>query len=219
MTLAGYLISRCAEQPPVLSLTVAIVGVRAFGISPAARPVRPPAGVPRPRAAVAGRHAGGDRPVPGRPAARAVGRAPRRATCSPGWWATSTPSRTSTCAVFSRRWSRWPAGVGVRGGRRAAAAGRGRRARGRARCSGAPGAAAGRRARRLHRAPPGRRARGAHRRPRRVRAGCARAGRARRGRRRRRADRAARRRADAARPPRRPGRRRRSRASPRSSPV
>jgi thiol reductant ABC exporter CydC subunit len=33
MTLAGYLISRCAEQPPVLSLTVAIVGVRAFGIS------------------------------------------------------------------------------------------------------------------------------------------------------------------------------------------
>ena len=33
MTLAGYLISRCAEQPPILSLTVAIVGVRAFGIS------------------------------------------------------------------------------------------------------------------------------------------------------------------------------------------
>jgi ATP-binding cassette, subfamily C, bacterial CydC len=33
MTLAGYLISRCAEQPPVLSLTVAIVGVRVFGIS------------------------------------------------------------------------------------------------------------------------------------------------------------------------------------------
>ena len=33
MTLAGYLISRCAEQPPVLSLTVAIVGVRAFGIT------------------------------------------------------------------------------------------------------------------------------------------------------------------------------------------
>ncbi|HEY7103757.1 MAG TPA: thiol reductant ABC exporter subunit CydC [Mycobacteriales bacterium] len=36
MTLAGYLISRCAEHPPVLSLTVVIVGVRAFGI---ARPV------------------------------------------------------------------------------------------------------------------------------------------------------------------------------------
>jgi thiol reductant ABC exporter CydC subunit len=33
MTLAGYLISRCAEHPPVLSLTVAIVGVRAFGIT------------------------------------------------------------------------------------------------------------------------------------------------------------------------------------------
>ena len=36
MALAGYLISRCAEHPPVLSLTVVIVGVRAFGI---ARPV------------------------------------------------------------------------------------------------------------------------------------------------------------------------------------
>ena len=33
MTLAGYLISRCAEHPPVLSLTMAIVGVRAFGIT------------------------------------------------------------------------------------------------------------------------------------------------------------------------------------------
>jgi len=36
MTLAGYLISRCAQHPPVLSLTVVIVGVRAFGV---ARPV------------------------------------------------------------------------------------------------------------------------------------------------------------------------------------
>ena len=36
MALAGYLISRCAEHPPVLSLTVVIVAVRAFGI---ARPV------------------------------------------------------------------------------------------------------------------------------------------------------------------------------------
>jgi thiol reductant ABC exporter CydC subunit len=33
MALAGYLISRCAEHPPVLSLTVVIVGVRAFGIA------------------------------------------------------------------------------------------------------------------------------------------------------------------------------------------
>jgi ATP-binding cassette, subfamily C, bacterial CydC len=33
---AGYLISRAAEQPPILSLTVAIVAVRAFGI---ARPI------------------------------------------------------------------------------------------------------------------------------------------------------------------------------------
>jgi thiol reductant ABC exporter CydC subunit len=38
MATAGYLISRAAEQPPILSLTVAIVGVRAFGLTrPAAR--------------------------------------------------------------------------------------------------------------------------------------------------------------------------------------
>jgi thiol reductant ABC exporter CydC subunit len=36
MTSAGYLISRAAEQPPILSLTVAIVAVRFFGL---ARPV------------------------------------------------------------------------------------------------------------------------------------------------------------------------------------
>jgi thiol reductant ABC exporter CydC subunit len=33
MGTAGYLISRAAEQPPILSLTVAIVGVRFFGIA------------------------------------------------------------------------------------------------------------------------------------------------------------------------------------------
>ena len=36
MATAGYLISRAAQQPPILSLTVAIVGVRAFGLT---RPV------------------------------------------------------------------------------------------------------------------------------------------------------------------------------------
>jgi ABC-type transport system involved in cytochrome bd biosynthesis fused ATPase/permease subunit len=36
MSTAGYLISRAAEQPPILSLTVAIVAVRFFGI---ARPI------------------------------------------------------------------------------------------------------------------------------------------------------------------------------------
>jgi len=36
MATAGYLISRAAERPAILSLTVAIVGVRFFGI---ARPV------------------------------------------------------------------------------------------------------------------------------------------------------------------------------------
>ncbi len=33
MTTAGYLISRAAEQPPILSLTVAIVAVRFFGLA------------------------------------------------------------------------------------------------------------------------------------------------------------------------------------------
>ena len=36
MTTAGYLISRAAEQPPILALTVTIVAVRFFGL---ARPV------------------------------------------------------------------------------------------------------------------------------------------------------------------------------------
>ena len=33
MATAGYLISRAAEEPPVLSLSVAIVGVRFFGLA------------------------------------------------------------------------------------------------------------------------------------------------------------------------------------------
>ena len=33
MTAAGYLISRAAEQPPILSLTVTIVAVRFFGLA------------------------------------------------------------------------------------------------------------------------------------------------------------------------------------------
>ena len=33
MTSAGYLISRAAEQPPILSLTVVIVAVRFFGLA------------------------------------------------------------------------------------------------------------------------------------------------------------------------------------------
>ena len=33
MTTAGYLISRAAEQPPILSLTVTIVVVRFFGLA------------------------------------------------------------------------------------------------------------------------------------------------------------------------------------------
>src|SRR3954470_973611 len=38
MTAAGYLISRAAEQPPILSLTVTIVVVRFFGLARATPP-------------------------------------------------------------------------------------------------------------------------------------------------------------------------------------
>ena len=210
MALAGYLISRCAEHPPVLSLTVGDRRRPGVRHRPAGRPVRRPAGVPRPRPAVAGRHAGGDRAVPGRPAAGPVRRATATATCSPGSSATSTRCRTSTCAASSRRWSRWSAaavsvavaavllpaaGVVLAAGLVAGGVG---------------GAGAGRRAQRV----------GIARRRAAVRAeltadlvellrGAPELVVLGRGRRRARADRAARRRADPPRPPRRPGRRRR----------
>jgi len=50
ITTAGYLISRAAEQPPILSLTVTIVFVRFFGLArPLARlpPVRRSPSQPR----------------------------------------------------------------------------------------------------------------------------------------------------------------------------
>ena len=71
MATAGYLISRAAERPPILSLMVTIVAVQFFGIG---RPRRP-----LPRAARVARH---DAARP-RPAARAVLRADRAARPGP----------------------------------------------------------------------------------------------------------------------------------------
>ena len=110
MATSGYLISRAAERPPILSLMVAVAAVQAFGIArPIARYLERLAShdvalrsLGRVRTRVLRAHraarAGGARGLPqGRPA-RAHGRA------------TSTRSRTSTCAACCRRSSRsWPA--------------------------------------------------------------------------------------------------------------
>ena len=114
MATAGYLISRAAERPAILSLTVAIVGVRFFGLA-------------RPLARYLERLASHDL------ALRALGRVrvrvyreieplapgaarglPRTATCWRAWSPTSTRCRTCTCAASGRRSSRcWPARVVV----------------------------------------------------------------------------------------------------------
>ena len=106
MGTAGYLISRAAEHPAVLSLTAAIVGVRFFGLArPLARYLERLAShdvalrsLGRARAQVyEARRAA---------RARAAARTPAAATCSRGSSATSTRSRTSICAASSLRSSR-----------------------------------------------------------------------------------------------------------------
>ena len=205
MTLAGYLISRCAEQPPVLSLTVAIVGVRAFGITrPLARyahrlvshdlALRSLAAT---RAATvrslaarlperSGAHRDGDLLVRLVGDVDAVQDLYLRGLLPPLVALASGAVSLAVAAVLLPA-----AGVVLAAGLVLGAS--------EFRCSpprsAPPSPAAARRARRTHR------------RPGRVRPWCARAGRARGGGRRRRTDRAARRRADAPRPPRRAGRR------------
>ena len=83
MATAGFLISRAAEHPAVLSLSAAIVGVRFFGLA-------------RPLARYLERLASHD------VALRSLGRA-RAATCCRASSATSTRSRTSTYAASSLR--------------------------------------------------------------------------------------------------------------------
>ena len=108
MALAGYLISRAAEPPAgAYPLMIAITAVQFFGLGRLvlryleallARP-RPPRPGPGPRPLLPA-----DRRAPGAPAQLSAYRP--GATCSPGWWATSTPSRTSTSVGSDRRWSR-----------------------------------------------------------------------------------------------------------------
>jgi ABC-type multidrug transport system fused ATPase/permease subunit len=105
ITTAGYLISRAAEQPPILALTMTIVAVRFFALArPLARYV--------------------ERLLSHDDALRALGRiracfyerieplAPaqlegyRRASCSGGWSEMSTRFRASICAGLCRLWSR-----------------------------------------------------------------------------------------------------------------
>ena len=106
MTTAGYLISRAAEQPPILALTTTIVAVRFFGLA-------------RPLARYLDRLASHDL------ALRALGRVrarfyerieplapgaarglPPRRPAGRGWSATSTRCRASTCAASGRPSSR-----------------------------------------------------------------------------------------------------------------
>jgi len=102
MGTAGYLISRAAERPAILSLTAAIVGVRFFGI---ARPIAryfdrltSPFGS-SPAFAVAST-TGSSRSRP--PSSRATG----AETCCRGSSPTSTRSRTSTSEASGRLSSR-----------------------------------------------------------------------------------------------------------------
>ncbi len=110
MATAGYLISRAAERPAILSLEVAIVAVRFFGIGrPIARYLERLAShdlalraLGRVRARVYERHRAAR--------ARRSSTATARATCFADGRATSTRCRTCTCAASSRRSSRsWPA--------------------------------------------------------------------------------------------------------------
>ena len=103
---AGYLISRAAERPPILSLMVTIVAVRFFGLG-------------RPVVRYLERLASHDMAlrVLGRRARRGSSRGSSRSRrpssthtargiCSRGWSPTSTRSRTCTSVALSRRWSR-----------------------------------------------------------------------------------------------------------------
>ena len=100
---SGYLISRAAEQPPILSLTVTIVIVRFFGL---ARPLLRYLD----RLALARSRAAGRSVRSGAGSTPGSSRSPRRsssasaaAISSAGWSVTWTRSRASTCAASARR--------------------------------------------------------------------------------------------------------------------
>ena len=111
MATAGYLISRASERPAILSLTVAIVGVRFFGLS-------------RPLTRYLERLASHDlalrvlgrvrvQRLPARSSRwrRRSSRATATATCWRAWSPTSTRCRTCTCAPSARRSSALLAGA------------------------------------------------------------------------------------------------------------
>ena len=92
MGTAGYLISRAAEHPAVLSLTAAIVGVRFFGLARPAGPVPRAARLARrraafarsrPRAGLRGGRAARARPARGHPARRPALAVRRRRRLAP----------------------------------------------------------------------------------------------------------------------------------------
>ena len=102
MATAGYLIARAAERPEVLSLTVAIVAVRFFGLGrPLARYLERLSSHDvafRLLARVRVRFYDRIEPLAPAGSTRIA-----RATCSAGWSATSMPSRASICAAWARR--------------------------------------------------------------------------------------------------------------------
>ena len=110
MATSGYLISRAAERPPILSLMVTIVAVQFFGIGRPCRPLPRAARLPRHDAARARRGCARASSSGSSRWRRPSSTPTARATCSRGWSPTSTRSRTCTCAASSRRSSRcWPA--------------------------------------------------------------------------------------------------------------
>ena len=105
MATAGYLISRAAERPAVLSLTVAIVCVRVFGLGrPVARYLERLASHDLAFRALAGVACDGLRAhrAAGTGTARGL---PRRRSAVAPWWPTWTRSRTCTCAASAPCWS------------------------------------------------------------------------------------------------------------------
>ena len=103
---SGYLISRAAQRPDILTLSVAIVGVRAFAIARALLRYGERLSLARRRAAPARARARAASSAASRRSCPATSAARAAAICSRGSSATSTRCRISTCARSRRRSSR-----------------------------------------------------------------------------------------------------------------
>ena len=109
MATSAWLISRAAQHPSVQALAVAVVAIRFFAL--AGRCCATPSGwsgTTRPCGCWPTCGSGSTSGWNGWP--RPAWRRSAAAICCPGWWPTSTRSRTCCCA-FSRRtwWRSWPA--------------------------------------------------------------------------------------------------------------